>query len=100
LFDTSIGWRFINKRMQELFGVDSMGQTAENVAERYNVSREDQDCFALMSQQKASRARTGGVFAREITPVTVADRGKGETREFHADEFIKPNTTLEGLAKL
>ena len=100
MFDTSIGWRFINKRMQELFGTDSMGQTAENVAERYRVSREDQDCFALRSQQKATTARESGILAREITPVTVAEGGKGATREVHADEFVKPNTTLEILARL
>lgn len=100
LFDTSIGWRFVNARMRELYGVDSMGQTAENVAEQFGVSREDQDRFALASQQKAAAARGSQRLAEEIVPVTVAGAKKGATREFTEDEFIKPETTLDVLAKL
>lgn len=100
LFDTSIGWRFVNPKMKELYGVDSMGQTAENVAEQYGVSREDQDTFAVASQQRAAAARDNGRLAGEIVPVTVSGAKKGATREFAEDEFIKGDTTLEGLAKL
>jgi 3-oxoadipyl-CoA thiolase len=99
LFDTSLGWRFINPRLKERYGVDSMGQTAENVAERYGVNREDQDCFALRSQQNAARARASGRFAVEITPLEVAPR-KGEPKRIDADEFIKPDTTAEILGRL
>ncbi|HSA56486.1 MAG TPA: 3-oxoadipyl-CoA thiolase [Gemmatimonadaceae bacterium] len=100
LFDTSIGWRFVNPRMRDAYGIDSMGQTAENVAERYGVSRGDQDRFAVRSQEKAAAARGGGRLAEEIMPVAVAGETKGATREFGEDEFIKPATTLEVLARL
>ena len=100
LFDSSIGWRFVNARMRDQYGVDSMGQTAENVAEQFGVSREDQDRFAVASQQKAAAARDNGRLAQEIAPVTVAGARKGTTREFAADEFIKGETTLEALARL
>jgi 3-oxoadipyl-CoA thiolase len=100
LFDTSIGWRFINPRMKELFGVDAMGETAENVAEAYAVTREDQDRFAFTSQRKAAAAREHGRLAVEITPVTVAGVRKGSEVEFAEDEFIKPDTTPEVLARL
>ncbi|MFN8583403.1 MAG: 3-oxoadipyl-CoA thiolase [Gemmatimonadaceae bacterium] len=100
LFDTSIGWRFVNAKMRELYGVDSMGQTAENVAEQFGVSREDQDRFALASQQKAAAAREAGRLAMETVPVAVPGPKKGTTRDFADDEFIKPDTTLEALAKL
>lgn len=100
LFDTSIGWRFVNSKMQELYGVDAMGQTAENVAELYGVSRADQDCFALRSQQKAASARESGRFAVEITPVTVAGAKRGTTVDFAHDEFVKGETSLEVLGKL
>ncbi len=99
IFDTSLGWRFINPRMKEKYGVDSMGQTAENVAEQYGVSRNDQDCFALRSQQKAATARSSGRFRNEITPVEIAQK-KGEPKRFDADEFLRPDSTLEILAKL
>ena len=99
VFDTSLGWRFVNPRMRERYGVDSMGQTAENVAEKYQVSRDDQDCFALHSQQKAARARESGRLAREIVAVEIPQR-KGDPKRFTDDEFIKPETTLEVLAKL
>ncbi len=99
LFDTSLGWRFVNPKMKERYGTDSMGQTAENVAEQYGVSRNDQDCFALLSQQKAATARGSGRLAVEIAPVSIAQR-KGEPRVVKGDEFLRPETTLEALAKL
>ena len=101
LFDTSLGWRFVNPKMRERYGVDSMGQTAENVAEQYGISREDQDPFALRSQQKAAAAAALAASQREIVPVTDARRRKGEPAGvFAQDEFIRPDTTLERLAKL
>jgi 3-oxoadipyl-CoA thiolase len=100
LHDTSIGWRFVNPRMRDVFGVDSMGQTAENVAEQFCIGREDQDRFALQSQQKAAAARAAGRFESEITPVMVAGPKRGTSRQFAEDEFIKPDTSLEVLAKL
>lgn len=101
LFDTSLGWRFVNPRMEERFGVDAMGQTAENLLESRNISREDQDRFALASQQKAAAARARGRFATEIEPVTIppARRG-GESTTFAEDEFIRADSTMAGLAKL
>jgi acetyl-CoA acyltransferase len=98
MFDTSLGWRFVNPRMKERYGVDAMGQTAEHVAEEYGVSRQDQDGFALRSQQRAAAARSAGRFITEITPVPVP-RGKSEEL-FREDEFIRPGTTLEVLGKL
>ena len=100
LFDTSIGWRFVNPRFQERYGVDAMGETAENVAEQYRVSREDQDRFACSTQQRAAVARDRGRFDREIVPVQVAGKKRGETAEFSRDEFIRADTSLEALAKL
>ena len=99
LFDTSLGWRFVNPRMKEKHGTDSMGQTAENVAEKYGVSREDQDRFALRSQQKAAAARSAGRFVEEISAVEIPQK-KGEAKRFDADEFIRPDTSIEVLAKL
>jgi 3-oxoadipyl-CoA thiolase len=99
LFDSSFGWRFINPKMKELFGVDAMGETAENVAEKYNISKQDQDKFALWSQQKAIKALSEGRFAKEIISLSIPQR-KGDAIEFMNDEFIKPKTTLEGLANL
>jgi len=99
MFDTSFGWRFVNKRMKELYGTDAMGETAENLADMYNISREDQDAFALHSQQKASQAQQSGRLAREIAPVSIPQK-KGDAVLFSADEFVKPATSLEGLAKL
>jgi acetyl-CoA acyltransferase len=99
LFDTSIGWRFVNPRMRDRFGVDSMGETAENVAERFCVTREEQDVFACRSQEKAAAARSRGRFEREIVAIDVPQR-RGEPKVVDADEFIRPNTTLEALAKL
>jgi acetyl-CoA acyltransferase len=101
MFDTSIGWRFVNPKMRDSYGIDSMGQTAENVADQYGVSRADQDDFACRSQEKAAVARESGRFDREIAPVTIPAGGKGkEPTEFARDEFLRPDTTLEKLAKL
>ena len=99
LFDTSLGWRFVNPAMREQYGTESMGQTAENVAEKYGITREDQDQFALRSQQKAAAARAAGRFAPEITPVEIAPK-RGAPRVVDSDEFIRPDTTLEILGKL
>jgi 3-oxoadipyl-CoA thiolase len=99
MFDTSLGWRFVNPKMKAKYGTDSMGQTAENVAEQYGVSRVDQDCFAVRSQEKAAAARSGGRFAKEIVAVEIPQK-KGEPKRFDQDEFIRPDTTLGILAKL
>jgi acetyl-CoA acyltransferase len=99
IFDTSLGWRFVNPRMKAKYGTDSMGQTAENVAEQHGVSRADQDCFALRSQQRAAAARTSGRFASEIVAVEIPQK-KADPKRFEQDEFIRPDTTLEILAKL
>ncbi len=98
LEDTTIGWRFINPLMKGQYGVDSMPETADNVADDYQVSRADQDAFALRSQQKAAAAQAAGFFAEEIVPVRIAHR-KGETIVEH-DEHLRPETTLEALTKL
>src|SRR5438105_3572047 len=96
LFDTSIGWRFINPKMPPLYGVDSMGQTAENVAEKFNISREDQDAFAYASQMKAARARSSGRFRVEIAEVPMpAAKGKPAPAPFSEDEFIREKTSVE-----
>jgi 3-oxoadipyl-CoA thiolase len=100
LYDTSIGWRFVNPRMQERYGIDSMGETAENVAAAYNISREAQDRFACATQGRAAAARGRGRLAVEIVPVDVPGDKRGETRRFDHDEFIRPDTTLEKLGKL
>jgi 3-oxoadipyl-CoA thiolase len=99
MFDSSFGWRFINPAMKELYGVDAMGETAENLAERDGISRADQDLFALRSQQKAAAAWRNGRLAREIVPVELPQK-KGDPVLFDRDEFVKPGTTAEGLAKL
>jgi acetyl-CoA acyltransferase len=99
IFDTSLGWRFVNPKMKAKYGTDSMGQTAENVAEQYGVSRADQDCFALRSQQRAAAARTSGRLAREIVAVEIPQK-KSDPKRFDQDEFIRPDTTFEILAKL
>lgn len=99
LFDSSFGWRFINPKMKEQFGVDAMGETAENVAELLKINREDQDLFALNSQLKAAKAAAKGRFEKEIIPVEIPQK-KGDPILFNKDEFAKPNTTAEGLAKL
>ncbi|MBL0211041.1 MAG: 3-oxoadipyl-CoA thiolase [Holophagaceae bacterium] len=99
MFDTTIGWRFVNRLMKERYGTDSMGETAENVAEQFKVSREDQDAFALDSQQRVARAAAAGIFAQEIVPILVPDRS-GPARVVERDEHPRPESTLEGLAKL
>jgi 3-oxoadipyl-CoA thiolase len=99
LFDSTFGWRFVNPKMKELYGVDAMGETAENLAMRDSISREDQDAFALWSQQKAASAQASGRLAKEIMTVLIPQR-KGEPKAFSTDEFVKPGTTIEGLAGL
>lgn len=99
MFDSSFGWRFINPKMKEMYGTDAMGETAENVAEMYKISREDQDKFALWSQKKAGEARASGRLQKEITPVEIPQR-KGDPKIFDQDEFMKPDSTMEGLSKL
>jgi len=99
IYDTTMGWRFVNKKMQAQYGIDSMPETAENVAEQFNISREDQDKFALASQQKAAAAQSAGFFADEIVPVSIPQRKKDPVL-FEHDEHLRANTTLEGLAKL
>lgn len=99
MYDSSFGWRFVNPKMHALYGTDPMGVTAENLAEMYNISREDQDLFAYRSQMKASEAQKAGRFAEEITPVHIAQK-KGDPVVVDKDEFIKPGTTLEKLAQL
>lgn len=97
MFDSSFGWRFINPRMKELYGTEAMGETAENLAERYKISREDQDHFALRSQQKA--AASAHIFATDIAPVLLPRR-KQDPLVFEKDEFVKGQSTPEGLAAL
>jgi len=97
--DSSLGWRFINPRMEELYGTESMGCTAENLVAKYSIEREDQDRFALASQQKASRAQTSGRLAQEIVSVEIPRR-KAEPITFNQDEFIRHDSSLEALARL
>lgn len=99
LFDTSLGWRFVNPAMKAMHGTDSMGQTAENVAEQFGLTRAEQDQFAMRSQQKAAAARDAGRFTPEVAPLAIAQR-KGEPRIVDQDEFIRADTTLEILGKL
>ncbi len=97
--NSTFGWRFVNKKLHEMYGTDAMGVTAENLAEMYNITREDQDQFAYWSQMKAAKAQADGILAEEIIPVVMPQR-KGDPIVADQDEFIRPNTTLEGLAKL
>lgn len=99
MHDSSFGWRFVNPRMKELYGTHGMGETAENLVDMYNISREDQDLFAFQSQMKAKNAQINGRLAEEIVPVTIPQR-KSSPLIFDEDEFIKPNSTLEILGKL
>ncbi len=99
IHDTTIGWRFINPLLKAQYGVDSMPETAENVAEEYQVGRGDQDAFALRSQQRAGKAAVSGYFAEEIVPVQ-APGGKAGPIVVDKDEHIRPDTTLDNLAKL
>jgi acetyl-CoA acyltransferase len=97
--DTTIGWRFVNPLMKGKYGTDSMPETAENVAEEWNISRNDQDAFALRSQKRAAQGATSGAFADEILPITIAGK-KGAATVVDKDEHPRPETTLEALAKL
>ncbi|SCW72901.1 3-oxoadipyl-CoA thiolase [Sphingobium faniae] len=99
VYDTTIGWRFVNAKMKAAYGVDSMPETGENVATDHSVLREDQDAFALRSQQRTAAAQASGWFRDEITPVTITDR-KGRETLVDADEHPRADTTAEGLAKL
>jgi acetyl-CoA acyltransferase len=106
MFDSSFGWRFINPKMEQIYGTEAMGKTAENLVDMYKISRGDQDLFAYNSQMKAAKAQQAGRFAEEITPLSLpaAKAGisikKGETTVFDKDEFIKSNSTIEKLATL
>jgi len=99
VYDTTIGWRFVNKLMQAQYGIDSMPETADNVAAEFGIARADQDAFALRSQQRWAAANAAGFFAREIVPVTLAQK-KGDAFVFDTDEHPRPDLTLEQLAKL
>ncbi len=99
MFDSSFGWRFINPRMEELYGTEGMGNTAENLVDLYKISREDQDKFAFWSQMKAAKAQQAGRLAKEIVHINI-HRRKAPPIVFEKDEFLRPDSTLEGLAKL
>ncbi len=99
MYDSSFGWRFVNQKMHDMYGTDGMGNTAENLVEKHNITREDQDAFAYHSQMKAARAQESGRLAKEIVPVEIPQRKK-DSIIFKEDEFIKPGTTQEILAKL
>jgi len=99
LYDTTLGWRFVNKKLEEQYGVDSMAETAENVAAEYGVSREDQDALALRSQLRAEAAATAGLFGDEIIPVSIPQR-RGDPLIVDSDEHPRAGSTLAGLAKL
>ncbi|MGH7706582.1 MAG: 3-oxoadipyl-CoA thiolase [Vulcanimicrobiaceae bacterium] len=99
VFDTTIGWRFVNPVLKERYGIDSMPETAENVAADYHIARADQDAFALRSQQRAAAAQTSGRLAEEIVPVTIPQR-RGDPKVVDRDEHVRADTTLESLAKL
>ena len=99
MFDSTFGWRFVNPEMTRLYGTEAMGETAENLADQYQISREDQDALAMRSQQRTAAAVARGFFTGEIAPVSIPQR-KGDPIWFALDEFAKPATTLEGLAGL
>jgi len=99
IYDTTIGWRFVNPLMKSRYGVDSMPETAENVAEEFNVSRADQDAFSFRTQQRWAKAHAAGFFDCEMIPVFVPQK-KGDPRKFDTDEHPRPDTTLEALANL
>jgi len=99
IYDTTIGWRFVNPAMKAKYGTDSMPETAENVAEEFKVVRADQDLFALRSQQRWAAANAKGFFAGEIVPVSIPQR-KGDPKRFDTDEHPRPDTNIEALAKL
>jgi acetyl-CoA acetyltransferase family protein len=99
MYDSTFGWRFINPKMHKLYGTDGMGNTAENLVEKYNISRNDQDKFAYWSQMKATKAQENGRLAREIITVEIPQRKK-DPIQFSKDEFVKPGTSIEVLGKL
>jgi 3-oxoadipyl-CoA thiolase len=99
LYDTTLGWRFVNKKLEKQYGIDSMAETAENIADEFAVSREDQDQFALRSQQKTEAAINAGTFDDEIVPVKVPQR-RGDAIVVDTDEHPRAGSTIEGLAKL
>ena len=99
IYETSLGWRFINPKMEQMYGTDSMGETAENVAQEFNISREDQDAYALRSQQRTAAAIASGRLAKEICPVGIPQR-KGDAVIVDTDEHPRPQTTLEALENL
>jgi acetyl-CoA acyltransferase len=99
IFDTTIGWRFVNPAMKSAYGIDSMAETAENLADEFAISRQDQDAFALRSQQRWAAAQAAGRFADELLPVALPQR-KGEAKTFACDEHPRPDTTLDSLARL
>ena len=99
MYDTTLGWRFVNRKLEEQYGIDSMAETAENVADDFDVSREDQDAFALRSQLSAEAAIAAGVFRDEIIPVSVPQR-KGDPLVIDTDEHPRPGSTIDGLARL
>ncbi len=99
MYDSSFGWRFINQKMADMYGTDGMGNTAENLVEQFNITREDQDAFAARSQQKAAAAQKNGRLGKEIVPVEIPQRKK-DPIIFDQDEFIRPTTTKEILSKL
>jgi len=99
MYDTTLGWRFVNKKLEATYGIDSMAETAENVADEFEISRDDQDQFALRSQLKAETAMTSGIFSDEIVPVPVPQR-RGDAVTVDSDEHPRPGSTIEGLSKL
>jgi 3-oxoadipyl-CoA thiolase len=99
MHDSSFGWRFINPQMEALYGVDSMGMTAENLADQYQISRADQDAFACWSQEKTAAAQAAGFYTAEITPISIPQK-RGEALVFDKDEFARANTTIATLANL
>ena len=99
IYDTTLGWRFVNRKLEEQYGIDSMAETAENVADDFNISREDQDAFALRSQHRAETAMGSGALAEEIVPVTVPQR-RGDPIVVDTDEHPRPGSTIDALAKL
>ena len=99
VFDTTIGWRFVNPAMKSRYGTDSMAETAENVAEDFHIARADQDAFSLRTQQRWGKAHVAGFFRNEILPVSIPQK-KGEAKVFDTDEHPRPDTTFENLAKL
>ena len=99
LHDTTLGWRFVNRLIEQQYGIDSMAETAENVADGFLIARQDQDAFALRSQQRAEAAIEAGVFREEIVPVSIPQRG-GDAMVVDTDEHPRPGSTIDGLAKL